>query len=260
MNLKKLLLLLCGFCNLAFANIYSYSAPDNVVQGSVFRSFKQPEIKKYQTAKKYGIIGQIKTRKKIIALTFDDGPDPKYTGEILEILKQHNIHATFFVMGRHVELYPEMVKTTYKNGNVIGNHTYSHPYLTNLSDDRIESELVGTSKLIDHIIGKYPILFRPPYGAHPLKSTDIVNKLGFITITWNDTTNDYDEAQTTPAKIVNAVIKLAKPGAIILLHDGGGKREKTVKALPIIIETLKNEGYEFRTIPEMLKIDGYLPG
>lgn len=276
MNIKKTLisflivsgLLLDGFFNLAFA---SASNPKNILEGTVFSVLTKQDITatkiedakiekiKHSRATKFCRgVDKVKTTRKIVALTFDDGPDPKYTREILGILKQYDIHATFFVMGKNVESHPDIIKAAYMNGNVIGNHTYSHSYLTALSDDKIEDELTKTNKLIHDVIGEYPALFRPPYGARSVKSSCIVNKLGLMTITWSDTTNDYNEAKTTPEKIVAAIIKLAKPGAIILLHDGGGDREKTVQALPYIINILKEDDYEFLTVPELLNVDGYI--
>jgi peptidoglycan/xylan/chitin deacetylase (PgdA/CDA1 family) len=209
------------------------------------------------TSRRKNLPGQVKTRKRIIALTFDDGPHEKCTEEILEILKQNEIHATFFVIGRNLQAHPEIVKEAYKNGNVIGNHSFSHSRFTTLSEKEIVDELLKTNELIYNTIGVYPLLFRYPYGGCSDKSREVVDSLGFTTIAWCDATNDYDADKTTSEKIAEDIIKLAKPGAIIILHDGGGDREKTVQALPIIIKALKEKGYRFLTLPELLKVEAY---
>ena len=202
-------------------------------------------------------IERAKTAKKVLALTFDDGPHQKYTEAILDILQNNGIRATFFVIGKNAQRYPQIIAKIYKGGNVIGNHSYSHFYLTKLTDEKVRAELTKTSELVNAVIKKYPILFRPPYGICSARSAEITRQLGFVTIVWNDTTNDYEVEQTTPEKIAADIIKLAKPGSIIGLHDGGGNRQKTVAALPIIINTLKTAGYEFLTLPEMLNVEAY---
>jgi peptidoglycan-N-acetylglucosamine deacetylase len=200
--------------------------------------------------------GKIETTKKIVALTFDDGPHEKYTKEILDILEEQGIKATFFVVGENAVRHPYIIRMAYLNGNIIANHSFSHADLTKISEDELKSEILRTSKAIYRIIDEYPILIRPPYGACSPKSIRTTCKLGFRTIAWSDMTNDYDPKMTSE-KIADDIITNAHPGAIIGMHDGGGNREKTVKALPIIIERLKKEGYSFLTVPELLNIEAY---
>lgn len=199
------------------------------------------------------------TDKKVVALTFDDGPHKIYTQEILAVLKKYNIKATFFLIGKNVEDYPKIVREIYAAGHIIGNHTYSHYAATRLSNDALESELTKAGEIIYDEIKRTPVLYRPPYGACTAKSAQLVKKLGFTTIMWSDAVDDCHAYRTTPAKIATEIIRLARPGAIIALHDGGGNREKTVKALPMIIEALSKEGYEFLTIPELLGVEAYVP-
>lgn len=203
-------------------------------------------------------IERIKTKQKIIALTFDDGPHYKYTKEILEILKAYDIRGTFFWTGQNMEFYPDIVKQAYLDGNIIANHTYSHPFLTRLLDEKIDIELIKTNKIIYDIIGEWAVLFRPPYGAYSARTAKVISDLGFISIGWNDMTNDYDVHNTTTKKIARNIIRYACPGAIIGMHDGGGNREKTVGALVIVISKLKDMGYEFVTIPELLDTEAYI--
>lgn len=246
MNTKKILQIFliiinvayCNYCDLAFAE-YNNSKKATGIDMKSCRG-----------------IGKIATKRKVIALTFDDGPHEKYTREILQILKQNNIKATFFVVGENAERYPDIIQTMHVDGNVVANHTYSHAFLTNLSDDGVETELHRASSVVYRIINEYPMLFRPPYGACSIKSSKTVCGLGFQTVVWSNMTNDYDPTTTT-TKIAHDIIRRAQPGGIIGMHDGGGNREKTVAALQLIIDALKNEGYEFLTIPELLGIEAY---
>jgi peptidoglycan/xylan/chitin deacetylase (PgdA/CDA1 family) len=202
-------------------------------------------------------IKNVHAQQKVVAVTFDDGPS-LYTNEVLNVLKENNIKATFFVIGTNVEEYPDIVKKIYDYGNVVGTHTYSHHYLPNLSDDNIETELIKNNILIGKIIGNTPKLFRPPYGSCSDQSRMIAQNLGLITILWNAVTDDYNHKNTTPTKIAFEIVSLVQPGTIICLHDGGGDRRKTVEALKIIILVLKNEGYEFLTVSDLLNIPAYL--
>lgn len=238
--ISVLILILSSFCGLAFA--------DEIIVQEKYNGATMESCR--------GIEG-VRTTKKVVALTFDDGPHKKYTKEILEILKLNNIRATFFVIGKNAENNPGVLEEAYTNGNVIANHTYSHFFLTKLSDNGVENEMLMADKIIYGIIGVHPALFRPPYGACSVRSTAIVGRLGFATISWDDMTDDYNVSQTTPEKIANSIIKYAHPGAIIGFHDGGGNREKTVKALPVVIEALRSKGYKFLTIPELLNIKAY---
>ncbi len=197
------------------------------------------------------------TTKKIVALTFDDGPNNGYTREILEILRENNIHGTFFMVGQNVTEYPKVVQEAFLDGNIIANHTESHHNLANLEGEAIEQELVQGSQAIHKVIGKKPLLFRPPYGSCSIKSFRVARNLGLKTIMWSSITDDYHFKATSPTKIASEIISLVGPGAIITLHDGGGNRQKTVEALAIIIKELKGKGYEFVTIPELLGIAAY---
>ncbi|MBU0744216.1 MAG: polysaccharide deacetylase family protein [Gammaproteobacteria bacterium] len=198
------------------------------------------------------------TTKKVVALTFDDGPSKKYTSEIFEILRINNIKATFFVVGKNAAEYPKVIKEAYQDGNIIGNHTYSHSNLSRLDGEDIDFELSKNSNIIHKLIGVYPTFFRPPYGICSDKSRRVAKNLGLKTIMWNDMVDDYHVNRTTPEKIASEIIELVTPGAIIGLHDGGGNRGKTVAALPIIIASLKNQGYLFLSLSELLDIPAYI--
>src|SRR2546430_15554379 len=178
-----------------------------------------------------------------IALTFDDGPNPFYTPQVLTILQQYRVKATFFDVGYLVADYPNIVRQEYNQGNTVANHSWSHPEMTLLSAQAIESQLTFTSKAIQDAIGVRPNFFRPPYGS--VNSTVLAKAryLGFTTVLWDGSAADW----TLPGVsfIVNKSLNYARDGAILLLHDGGGNRSQTVAALPIIIATLKSRGYKF---------------
>lgn len=195
--------------------------------------------------------------KKVIALTFDDGPNKQYTEAVLNILKKNNINATFFVIGSNVKNQPEMLKKVFADGNLIGNHSYTHPNLSKIDSNLITKELNRTNDIIYKTIHVYPTLMRPPYGACDTHCKKIVNTLGFKEISWDYLVNDWDVNKTTSEIIATSIIKHAGPSKILSMHDGGGNRDKTVKALPNIIATLKKEGYTFVTVAELLNIEPY---
>jgi peptidoglycan-N-acetylglucosamine deacetylase len=185
-----------------------------------------------------------------IALTFDDGPNPVYTLQILAILQAYNVKATFFDVGYLVKDFPNIVRQEFLQGHTIGNHSWSHPQLTRLSASGIYSQLVSTSDAIQSVTGKRPTIFRPPYGSFNRIVLSQALRLNLSTIIWNNEAHDW----ATPGTNVIAwrILNLARYGGIILLHDGGGFRAQTVAALPIIITTLRQRGFTFVTIPQLL--------
>ncbi|MGH2498364.1 MAG: polysaccharide deacetylase family protein [Ktedonobacteraceae bacterium] len=185
-----------------------------------------------------------------IALTFDDGPNPVYTRQILSVLNEYNVKATFFDVGYLVKDYPDIVRQEFLQGNTIGNHSWSHPDLTRFSVAGIISQLVSTSDAIQSVTGTRPVLFRPPYGSFNATVIAQATQLNLTAILWNDESRDW----ATPGVnvIVSRILNLAHNGSIILLHDGGGFRAQTVAALPIIIATLHQRGFTFVTIPQLL--------
>jgi peptidoglycan-N-acetylglucosamine deacetylase len=210
-------------------------------------------------------IDQIGAAKKKLAITFDDGPDPTWTPKILDILKQKDVSATFFVIGWDASRWPQLLRREYNEGHEIGNHTYTHPdwESPNLTPTQIRWELNLTERLIESIVGVKPLLFRPPYGIdHEPESAEEVAHLptaqdmGYIITGQKVDPNDWSEL--TPgvplpaAKIVENVLKEAPKGNILLLHDGGGDRAQTVAALPKLIDALRAAGYEFVSVPDLI--------
>jgi peptidoglycan/xylan/chitin deacetylase (PgdA/CDA1 family) len=184
-----------------------------------------------------------------ITLTFDDGPNPPYTSQILAILKRFGIQATFFCIGNQVAAHPGIVQQEFAAGNTIGNHTWSHPSLPTLSASQIRAQLTMTSDIVQYITGMRPTFFRPPYGALSAQVLAQVNQLGLTTVLWSVDPRDWSLPGVNV--IISRVLSQTGDGAIILMHDGGGNRSQTVAALPIIIETLQQRGFHFVTLQQL---------
>ena len=192
-----------------------------------------------------------------IALTFDDGPDPPYTNEILAVLKQYDVKASFFCVGRHVTEHPELVKQEFDAGHTVAIHSWDHVHLPGYSAAGIDKQLGDTSDSLKKVTGVQPGFFRPPYGAYSSTVLAEANKMGLTTFLWNDVASDWllPGSQVISTRIINA----ARYGSIILLHDGDGdhynpvaSREQTVQALPTIITTLRARGYRFVTLNRLV--------
>jgi cellulose synthase/poly-beta-1,6-N-acetylglucosamine synthase-like glycosyltransferase/peptidoglycan/xylan/chitin deacetylase (PgdA/CDA1 family)/spore germination protein YaaH len=194
-----------------------------------------------------------------VVLTFDDGPDPDFTPQILDILKKEKVPASFFVVGSMVEKNMPILKRIYDEGYEIGNHTFFHPDISTISLDRVNLELNSTRKLIESITGRSTILFRPPFNAdaEPQTLAEVIpvaesRKQSYITI--GESIDPWDwQPGVTADSIIARTIRQKDNGSMILLHDAGGDtREETVKALPAIIHFFKKNGYEFTTIADIL--------
>jgi peptidoglycan-N-acetylglucosamine deacetylase len=198
------------------------------------------------------ILWDIKTDEKVVALTFDDGPHPKYTQQILDLLKQYDAKGTFFVVGQLAEKSPEVVLRMYENGHEVANHTYTHPSTKSVS--KIMEEISKTNNTIYSITGFSPNLFRPVEGIYTDEIVNEVVKNGYKIVMWSWHQDTEDWKDPGVDKIVNKVLGGLKNGDVVLFHDGGGNREQTVKALEKILPELKRRGYKFITISEMIKL------
>lgn len=195
-----------------------------------------------------------------VALTFDDGPGAEYTPMILDILKEKNVKATFFLVGKHVEKYPDIAKRIVAEGHEVGNHTYSHKEMFPASRKRVIKEIVKCEEAIEKVTGVRPVLFRPPRGIYSDAVRKIVLEMGYTMILWSISAVDW---AGTPARAIAARVKrYVKPGAIILFHDNGAllkseghSRMNTVKALPKIIDDLRTKGYQFVTVSQLLSLE-----
>lgn len=180
-----------------------------------------------------------------VFLTFDDGPDPTYTPQVLDVLRAHGVRATFCMVGRYALASPGLVQRIRDEGHALCNHTASHAALDTLSTARVEAEVSGGSDAIASAAGVRPGLIRFPYGRRSAIADEVINRFGLQVLPWTVDPSDYTQPGT--ATIVSRVNQSARPGGIVLLHDGGGNRSQTVAALPAIIESLRGAGYEFGT-------------
>jgi peptidoglycan/xylan/chitin deacetylase (PgdA/CDA1 family)/GT2 family glycosyltransferase len=195
-----------------------------------------------------------------IALTFDDGPNEPYTSQVLSILEQYKIKATFFVIGQKARRYPEICRRIVTAGNVIGNHSYNHRKSLCLRRNKtIARDVESAHQAIYDCTGFEPKLFRPPYGFRTPWLMHTVRQLGYTVVTWDNMTGDW-KADKSGEEIVQAIVQRVRPGSVIVLHDGrDGRptydRSQMLRALPYIIKPLKERGFDFVTVPELLESD-----
>jgi peptidoglycan-N-acetylglucosamine deacetylase len=201
-------------------------------------------------------IWAVPVERKEIALTFDDGPYPFFTPVLLHELDAEHAHATFFVVCRSVEEFPELLDRIVASGDEVGDHTFNHYVLTDLSGRQIADQIGSCGDLLERYTGVQTTLFRPPHGRYDERVLDIARRLGYRTILWSDAADDSPEEGDTPAPlIVTRILAHAHPGGIVLLHNG---RYGTIEALPRIIAALRTEGYSFVTVGQLL-LDGTDP-
>jgi peptidoglycan/xylan/chitin deacetylase (PgdA/CDA1 family) len=183
---------------------------------------------------------------KYVVLTFDDGPDPAFTPQILAILATYGAKATFFEVGKNVTKHPELTKRLHAAGHSVENHTWDHADLRKLGAVAFRQEVASTDQAIRAATGSTPACLRPPYGGMNPTVTQRAKALGKDLVVWTVDSRDWTKPGA-PA-IVQRVLKNVRNGSVILMHDGGGNRTQTVAALPKILQTLKAQGYGFRTL------------
>jgi polysaccharide deacetylase family sporulation protein PdaB len=199
------------------------------------------------------IVWEVPTKEKIIALTFDDGPDPVDTPAILDLLKKYDAKATFFAVGKRVEMYPELAKREILEGHEIANHTYDHSYFhKRIAVEKIEADIQKAESIILNTTGKKPSLFRPPGGFYGDNVVNASKKAGYLVVmwSWHQDTEDWN----TPGvnKIVNKVLNNARKGDIVLFHDYVEGKTQTIEALKKVLPELKSRGFRFVTVSELL--------
>jgi peptidoglycan/xylan/chitin deacetylase (PgdA/CDA1 family) len=190
---------------------------------------------------------------KKVFITFDDGPNEPYTSQILDILKKYNAKASFFVCGKNAKYYPEVIKRIVKDGHIIANHTYSHSRFLTYTG-LLHNEILNTKEIIQEISGKDSNYFRPPWGISAPRVKRYIQIQNYKLILWD--IDSYDWKNISEEIIIKRVLEKIKSNSIILFHDGSGihhnvNRIKTVNALPIIIENLKKDGYNFEGIDKL---------
>ena len=185
-----------------------------------------------------------------IALTFDDGPHPKNTPLILDILASYGIHATFFEIGQNTEYYPEVSKRVLEEGHEIGNHTFSHPRINKTEKSALSREMTNCEQTFNRILNYRTNLFRPPEGVVDSDVKALAESMGYKLVLWSVDTRDW--AGTSAESIVSGVLQSVSSGDIILMHDYTSKNCHTVEALKVLIPRLLEMGYTFVTVSELI--------
>jgi len=194
---------------------------------------------------------------KIVALTFDDGPHPKFTPQILDLLNKYDAKATFFVLGKHVELYPEILLRLIDEGHEVGNHTFTHIDVRQSPYTKIKEEFEDTQSIIYEIAGRGTIFFRPPFGFLNDYTLQVIEENRSKIILWSANQDPKDWTGRYYREIANHILNNIGNGNIILLHDYVAEREsQTVRALEIILPELVEQGYQFVTIADLIEISG----
>ncbi len=230
-----------------------------------FRGIADESMEAYPlsyTVEQYGYVP------KKVALTFDDGPDPEWTPKVLDVLKQYGVHGTFLMIGELAQNNVGILQRVYREGHEIGNHTFTHPDISEISNRQVDVQLNLTERLFASKLGVQPLYFRPPYSIDQEPDTndqaaplDRIQGLGYVILGDKIDTNDWDEhPRKSPQEIADSVFQQiddmqAHPwarGSVILLHDGGGDRSATVAALPVLIQSLRARGYEIVPVSQLL--------
>ncbi len=235
------------------ADKQSENNPDEIIKTEEINW--QPIIEKYKGKE----IIKINTAKKIVTLTFDAGANADGVDKVLKILRNENIEGTFFLTGKFIEKYPDKVQKIIASGGDLGNHSYSHPYFTQISNEEIIAELEKTEKLLSKFNAEFKPFFRFPYGDRNNQSRKIINDKNYIDIRWTIDSLGWKGTSggMTKELVENKVISKTTPGAIIMIHLGSNPDDKThldSQALPEIILKLREQGYMFVTLTELLTL------
>lgn len=192
-------------------------------------------------------------KEKVVALTFDDGPHRVYTGEVLDVLKDYRVPATFFCIGSEAEKYPEVVRRIFAEGHTVGNHSYSHagrfPFY---SLQHMEKDLRLAQEILERITGRPVTLFRPPFGVTNPTIAKVVKKTGYRTIGWN--IRSFDTREESPDRILRRIAGRLEPGSVILLHD---RLAGSAALLKRLLDELQKRRYRIISLEEMFNIESY---
>lgn len=207
-----------------------------------------------------GTIYRVKTDKKWVVLTFDDGPSPEWTPQILDELRNEKIKAVFFMIGHHVQKYPQIAQQVAEDGHTIGNHGYAHSVMLYYTPAEIEEEILYTEYVIKKFTGQTTKYFRPPKAWVRKNIKDKIKSMGYTIILWS--LNSKDWVSFNHKSMVRYISQNIQNGDILLFHDSGnvattegGNRRQTVKAISLLVRTLKNKGFEFVSIEDLLNDD-----
>jgi polysaccharide deacetylase family sporulation protein PdaB len=199
------------------------------------------------------VVWNVDTDQKLIALTFDDGPNPVYTPQILDILQQYQAKATFFVLGKRVRMYPKIAIREVNEGHEIANHTFDHHFLKNVSPEKLREEIRQTEEAIYDVTEQMTHVFRPPGGLYNDALIELSHEDHFRVVMWSWYQDTRDWQKPGVEKIVDTVLGNVHNGDIVLFHDMEGDCTQTVEALKRILPVLKEQGYEFVTVTDLLR-------
>ncbi len=219
---------------------------DDIPQHALPDTAKLPRL---LPANRQSVYSRCETKLPLIAITFDDGPDPVLTPRLLDLLKQRGIHATFFLVGKNAAAFPDVVRRIVDEGHEVGNHSWSHPLLTQLGQESVESQLRRTHDAIVKACGTAPLLYRPPYGAVRVSQRACIEKnFGYPAILWDVDPQDWQHPRSAQ-KVYDRIHSQTRPGSIILCHD---IHETTVAAMPATLDDLTARGYRFATVTQLI--------
>ncbi|MGG1674921.1 polysaccharide deacetylase family protein [Neobacillus sp. NRS-1170] len=197
------------------------------------------------------MINEVPASQKVIAITFDDGPNPIYTPQVLEIFSEAGGKATFFMIGKQMSKYPEMVKKVAEQGHEIGNHTFTHPKLSQLTQEKCSEEIERNESLIEELAGRKPVVFRPPYLDYNHETLSVLEQKSYPMIgALNLGAHDWEQPGVD--HILAKTRDCVRNGSILLFHDGYGDRSQTIEAVRILVAELSSQGYQFVTVSSLL--------
>jgi peptidoglycan/xylan/chitin deacetylase (PgdA/CDA1 family) len=200
------------------------------------------------------IVRRFRPTGKVVALTFDDGPWPTHTGQILKVLQEEGVDATFFMLGRQVDRNPGIARRAVDEGNEVGVHSYSHRPFPDLTAKQVRSEVKRSRESVKRATGRSTLLLRPPYGSMNGRAWKAVRDTGAHVVMWDVDSRDWTKPGAK--RIEKTVLRTVRPGSVILFHDGGGNRAQTVSAVRGVIRELKARGYQFVTVGELYETRG----
>ncbi len=212
--------------------------------------FRLAKMRDFQVMGK--LVHRVQTSSKRVALTFDDGPDPRNTPQLLDVLDAHGAKATFFAVGLQLQKHPQLARSVLERGHELANHSFSHPRMVLRSPSFIRDELDRTDALIRRAGAKGPILFRAPYGKKLFALPWVLARSGRINVLFDVVPEPGDYTRPPPKKLVESVMAQLKPGSIVVLHDGGGPRAETVEAVRRLLPMLQARGYAMVTVSQLM--------
>lgn len=199
------------------------------------------------------LVARVETEERVVALTFDDGPDPRNTERLLDVLDAHDAKATFFMVGRQVEKYPSLARMVAERGHEVGNHSWSHHRMVFIAPSTARDEIERTDEALAAAGIEGPFSFRAPFGKKLFVLPWVLSEMGRTNILFDVIPQPGDYLRPPADELAADVVRQTRPGSIVVLHDGGGPRDETIEATGAIIEALRADGYRFVTVRELLQ-------